>query len=68
MKQVYFFLIGSFIIFSCKAQNIQVLDISNETNTNYTLSNIIVDKTFEKELWNRAIYFKAFTITWKHTA
>ena len=42
---------------------IEVQDVSKDTSANYILSNIIVDKTFEKELWSSAIYLKTFIIS-----
>lgn len=51
------------LFLNCKAQSIIVKDVSNNQNLNYILSNLELEKTFKSELWNEAIYLKAYTIT-----
>lgn len=51
------------IIEDVELVHLMTIDISKEKNANYILSNIIFDKTYEKKLWNGAIYLKSYTIT-----
>lgn len=49
-----------FFFINCKAQNLDVINISSKSDINYMLANIRVDNIVEKELWEGDQFVKIF--------
>jgi hypothetical protein len=63
MKKIITVLILPFFFINCKAQNLNLLDISNKPDINYMFANIRTDSIIEKELWKGGQFVKIFKMT-----
>ena len=52
----------TFSFLSCKAQVLEIKDLSNQQGLNYILANILIERTYKKELFKGGQYLTIFQI------